>query len=157
MFEMKRALLAYQHHVVPNRSERELFPKHSDRKLFFFYGYLWTHDCDMWSLKTRDAWVIACCFGCLCVYKSLPTQRIWFPFSPEEGSWKERDLKWSFCSDSFLGVSEKAFSKRAYPSEEVIRQRADQKHLTVNAATNLSLFLFFFAITYNPKWKKKYH
>lgn len=36
MFEMKRALLAYQHHVVPNRSERELFSKHSDRKLFFF-------------------------------------------------------------------------------------------------------------------------
>lgn len=36
MFEMKRALLACQHHPVPNGAERELFSKHPDVRLFFF-------------------------------------------------------------------------------------------------------------------------
>lgn len=40
---------------------------------------IFEHDCGMCSLKTRDARVIVCCFGYLCVYKSLPTQKIWFP------------------------------------------------------------------------------
>jgi len=36
MFEMNRALLACQHHPLPNGAERKLFSKHPNVKFFFF-------------------------------------------------------------------------------------------------------------------------